>query len=38
MESLTDEIESRAYELIGKVDALGGSVNAIEFITAEIDE
>ena len=38
VESLTDEIESRAYELIGKVDALGGSVNAIEFITAEIDE
>ena len=28
----------RAYELIGKVDALGGSVNAIEFITGEIDE
>ncbi|WP_354699284.1 Methylmalonyl-CoA mutase [Paraconexibacter sp. AEG42_29] len=38
VESLTDEIESRAYELIGKVDALGGSVNAIEFITGEIDE
>jgi methylmalonyl-CoA mutase, N-terminal domain len=38
VESLTDEIESRALELIGKVDALGGSVNAIEFITAEIDE
>ncbi len=38
VESLTDEIESRAYELIEKVDALGGSVNAIEFITGEIDE
>jgi len=38
VESLTAEIESRAYELIGKVDELGGSVNAIEFITAEIDE
>jgi methylmalonyl-CoA mutase N-terminal domain/subunit len=38
VESLTDEIESRALELIGKVDALGGSVNAIEFITGEIDE
>jgi methylmalonyl-CoA mutase N-terminal domain/subunit len=38
VESLTDEIESRANELIAKVDALGGSVNAIEFITAEIDE
>jgi methylmalonyl-CoA mutase N-terminal domain/subunit len=38
VESLTSEIESRAYELIAKVDALGGSVNAIEFITGEIDE
>jgi methylmalonyl-CoA mutase N-terminal domain/subunit len=38
IESLTDEIESRAYELIHKVDELGGSVNAIEFITGEIDE
>ncbi|CAN5582567.1 methylmalonyl-CoA mutase family protein [soil metagenome] len=38
VEALTDEIESRAYELIGKVDELGGSVNAIEFITNEIDE
>jgi methylmalonyl-CoA mutase N-terminal domain/subunit len=38
IESLTDEIEARANELIEKVDALGGSVNAIEFITGEIDE
>jgi methylmalonyl-CoA mutase N-terminal domain/subunit len=38
VEALTDEIETRANELIAKVDALGGSVNAIEFITAEIDE
>jgi methylmalonyl-CoA mutase, N-terminal domain len=38
VESLTDEIEARAKELIEKVDALGGSVNAIEFITGEIDE
>jgi methylmalonyl-CoA mutase, N-terminal domain len=38
VESLTDEIELRARELIEKVDALGGSVNAIEFITGEIDE
>ena len=38
VESLTDEIELRAGELIEKVDALGGSVNAIEFITGEIDE
>ena len=38
IEALTDEIESRAYELIAKVDQLGGSTNAIEFITGEIDE
>jgi methylmalonyl-CoA mutase N-terminal domain/subunit len=38
VESLTDELERRALELIGKVDALGGSVEAIQFITAEIDE
>ncbi|MBA3327727.1 MAG: methylmalonyl-CoA mutase [Solirubrobacterales bacterium] len=38
VESLTDEIESRAQELIAKVDELGGSVQAIEFITNEIDE
>jgi methylmalonyl-CoA mutase N-terminal domain/subunit len=38
VEALTDEIEARAQELIGKVDELGGSVNAIEFITGEIDE
>jgi methylmalonyl-CoA mutase N-terminal domain/subunit len=38
VEALTDEIESRAQELIDKVDELGGSVNAIEFITGEIDE
>ena len=38
VESLTDEIELRALELIERVDSLGGSVNAIEFITGEIDE
>ena len=38
VESLTDEIELRARELIDKVDSLGGSVNAIEFITGQIDE
>jgi methylmalonyl-CoA mutase, N-terminal domain len=38
VEALTDEIEARARELIEKVDSLGGSVNAIEFITGEIDE
>src|SRR5438552_4403472 len=38
VEALTDEIERRANELIAKVDELGGSVNAIQFITGEIDE
>jgi methylmalonyl-CoA mutase N-terminal domain/subunit len=38
VEALTDEIESRALELIEHIDSLGGSVNAIEFITGEIDE
>ncbi len=38
VESLTEEIETRALELIAKVDELGGSVNAIQFITGEIDE
>lgn len=38
VEGLTDEIEARATEVIGKVDELGGSVNAIEFIMKEIDE
>jgi methylmalonyl-CoA mutase N-terminal domain/subunit len=38
VEALTDEIEGRANELIARIDALGGSVNAIEFITGEIDE
>ncbi len=38
VESLTDEIESRASELIAKVDELGGSVHAISFIKHEIEE
>src|ERR1019366_8319710 len=38
VEALTDDIEARANKLIAKVDDLGGSVNAIEFITGEIDE
>jgi methylmalonyl-CoA mutase, N-terminal domain len=38
VEALTDEIEQRATKLIEKVDELGGSVEAIPFITAEIDE
>jgi methylmalonyl-CoA mutase N-terminal domain/subunit len=38
VEALTDEVETRARELIDKVDALGGSVKAIEFIKSEIEE
>src|ERR671927_396299 len=38
VEALTAEIEARAGDLIAKIDELGGSVNAIEFITGEIDE
>jgi methylmalonyl-CoA mutase N-terminal domain/subunit len=38
VEALTDEIETRAAELIAKVDGLGGSVNAIDFIKNEIEE
>ena len=38
VEALTDEVESRAQELIGRIDELGGSVEAIEFMMKEIDE
>ena len=38
VEALTDEIETRAQELIGRVDELGGSVEAIEYIMREIDD
>jgi methylmalonyl-CoA mutase N-terminal domain/subunit len=37
VESLTDEIEKRSWELIEKVSELGGSVNALEFIQREIE-
>lgn len=30
IESLTDEVEQKAWELVNKIDAMGGSVNAIE--------
>ncbi len=38
VESLTNEVETKAWELIHKIDAMGGSVNAIEagFIQEEI--
>jgi methylmalonyl-CoA mutase N-terminal domain/subunit len=38
IESLTDEIETRAWDLIDKVEQLGGSVEALEFIQREIEE
>jgi methylmalonyl-CoA mutase N-terminal domain/subunit len=38
VESLTDEVEARAWELIGKVEELGGSVEALEFMQKEIEE
>ncbi|HTX08521.1 MAG TPA: methylmalonyl-CoA mutase family protein [Solirubrobacteraceae bacterium] len=38
VEALTDEIETRASELIDKVDSLGGSIGAIDFIKNEIEE
>ncbi|HEX4957499.1 MAG TPA: methylmalonyl-CoA mutase family protein [Lacibacter sp.] len=38
VEALTDEVETKAWELIAKIDAMGGSVSAIEegFIQDEI--
>src|SRR5690349_19370592 len=38
VEALTDEIETRASELIDKIDSLGGSVQAIDFVKNEIEE
>lgn len=38
VEALTAEIEQRAWALIGKVDELGGSVEAIAYIKNEIEE
>jgi methylmalonyl-CoA mutase N-terminal domain/subunit len=38
VEALTDEIEERAQALIERVDALGGSVEALDFIRAEVEE
>jgi methylmalonyl-CoA mutase N-terminal domain/subunit len=38
VENLTDEIEERSWELIGKVADLGGSVEALDFIQREIEE
>jgi methylmalonyl-CoA mutase N-terminal domain/subunit len=38
VESLTAEIERRAWRLIERIDELGGSVEAIPFIKTEIEE
>jgi methylmalonyl-CoA mutase N-terminal domain/subunit len=38
IESLTDEIEERAQELIDKVEEMGGSVECIPFIRAEVEQ
>ncbi len=38
VEALTDEVESAARGLIAKIDELGGSVKAIDFIKNEIEE
>jgi methylmalonyl-CoA mutase, N-terminal domain len=38
VEALTDEIEARARELMAKVEELGGSTAALEFIQREIEE
>ncbi len=38
VEALTDEIEERSQELIDRIEQLGGSVEAISFIRAEVEE
>jgi methylmalonyl-CoA mutase N-terminal domain/subunit len=38
VEALTDEIEARAQELIDRIDEMGGSVECIPFIRAEVEE
>jgi methylmalonyl-CoA mutase, N-terminal domain len=38
VEALTDEIEASAQGLIAKIDELGGSVQAIDFMKNEIEE
>jgi methylmalonyl-CoA mutase N-terminal domain/subunit len=38
IESLTDEIELRSKELIAKIEDLGGSIQAIDFMKNEIEE
>src|SRR5215212_9064244 len=38
IEALTDEIEAAAQELMDRVEEMGGSVNCIPFIRAEVEE
>ena len=38
VESLTDEIEARSWELMQKVEEQGGSVKALDFIQREVEE
>ena len=38
VEALTDEIEAAAQALIDKIDEMGGSVQCIPFIRAEVEE
>ena len=38
VESLTDEIEERAYELMDEVESQGGSVRALDYMQKEIEE
>src|SRR5213075_2001578 len=38
VEALTDEIEERAQELIDRVEEMGGSVQCIPFIRAEVEQ
>jgi len=38
VEALTDEIEQRSWELMEKVEEMGGSVQALEFMQREIEE
>jgi methylmalonyl-CoA mutase N-terminal domain/subunit len=38
VESLTDEIEERAWELMDRVEEMGGSVRALDYMQKEIEE
>ena len=38
IENLTDEIEKRSWELIERVEEMGGSVEALDFIQSEIEQ